>query len=145
MRKTHPIHMSSSQVLFLLLLLGGTLLFSCCKEKKTTSQTETPESTEIEFGQKHFDFGKLAEGEIVTHTFYFKNTGKENFVIKAIESGCGCTTVEYDKKPLAPGKEGKIEIAFNSSGRYGKQYKEISIFANLPKGKTTLTITADVN
>ena len=65
--------MSSSQVLFLLLLLGGTLLFSCCKEKKTTSQTGTPESTEIEFGQKHFDFGKLAEGEIVTHTFYFKN------------------------------------------------------------------------
>ena len=47
--------MSSSQVLFLLLLLGGTLLFSCCKEKKTTSQTGTPESTEIEFGQKHFD------------------------------------------------------------------------------------------
>ena len=86
--------MSSSQVLFLLLLLGGTLLFSCCKEKKTTSQTGTPESTEIEFGQKHFDFGKLAEGEIVTHTFYFKNTGKENFVIKAIESSCGCTTVE---------------------------------------------------
>jgi len=133
------------RTLFPLLLIGCTLLSGSCKEKKTAPQSETQGTTEIEFRQKHFNFGKLAEGEIVTHTFHFKNTGRENFVIKAIESGCGCTTVEYDKKPVPPGQEGKIEIAFNSSGRYGKQYKEISIFANLPKGKTVLTITADVN
>ncbi len=132
-------------VLVFSLLLGCTLLSVSCKEKKTKTQATTQGTTEIEFRQKNFNFGKLAEGEIVTHSFYFKNTGRENFVIKAIESCCGCTTVEYDKKPVPPGKEGKIEIAFNSSGRYGKQYKEIRIFANLPKGKATLTITADVN
>ncbi len=137
--------MKHLKTLFLSLLLGCALLSGSCKKKETAPQMKTQGTTEIEFRQKHFNFGKLAEGEIVTHAFYFKNTGGEDFVIKAIESGCGCTTVEYDRKPLPPGKEGKIEIAFNSSGRYGKQYKEISIFANLPKGKTTLTVTAEVN
>lgn len=136
---------TNSLTLFFLLLMGCALLGGSCKEKKNTRQTEPQGTTEIEFRQKNFNFGDITEGEIVTHTFYFKNTGKENLVIKAIESSCGCTTVGYDRKPVAPGKEGKIEIEFNSSGRYGKQYKEISIFANLSKGKTTLTITANVN
>lgn len=126
------------------LFLSGILIFSSCQKKASTPQKPAGSLTEIEFRQEHFNFGTLTEGEIITHIFYFKNIGKENFVIKAIETGCGCTTVEYDKKPVSPGKEGKIEIAFNSSGRYGKQYKEISIFANLPKGKATLTIAADV-
>ena len=48
------------------------------------------------------------------------------------------------KLPFAPGKEGKIEIAFNSEGRYGKQYKEIRIFANIPEKQVTLSFTATV-
>lgn len=124
-------------------------LFGCiiigCKEKKEPAPAGQPATTRIEIRQPHFNFGNLSEGEIATHCFRYKNTGQANFVIKAVESGCGCTTVKYDEEPLPPGKEGKIEIAFNSSGRYGKQYKEIRIFANLPEGETVLTITANVN
>jgi hypothetical protein len=61
-----------------------------------------------------------------------------------VETGCGCTTVNYDQKPISPGKEGKLEIVFNSSGRYGKQYKEIRIFANIPEKQVVLSITANV-
>ena len=114
-----------------------------CKEKKQT-QEQPAAGTKIEFKQNNFSFGEIAEGEIVTHSFYFKNIGEQNFVIKNIDSGCGCTTVNYDKTPLKPGKEGKIEIEFNSSGRYGKQYKEISIFANVPEKVITLKFTASV-
>ena len=39
---------------------------------------------------------------------------------------------------------GKIEIAFNSEGRYGKQYKEIRIFANIPEKQVILSFTATV-
>lgn len=117
------------------------VLFISCRDKKTT---ETTADTQIEWKQKTWDFGDLSAGEEVTHTFYFKNTGAHNLLIKNIETGCGCTTVSYDKTPIRPGKEGKIEIAFNSAGRYGKQYKEISIFANIPKKQTTLSFTANV-
>lgn len=117
------------------------VLFISCRDKKTT---ETTADTQIEWKQKTWDFGDMSAGEEVTHTFYFKNTGAHNLLIKNIETGCGCTTVSYDKAPIRPGKEGKIEIAFNSAGRYGKQYKEISIFANIPKKQTTLSFTANV-
>lgn len=118
-------------------LLGAT----ACREKKSSASAG---DTTIEWKQKIWDFGDITEGEEVSHTFHFKNTGEHHLIIKNIETGCGCTTVDYSKAPVAPGKEGKIEIVFNSAGRYGKQYKEISIFANIPQKQTTLNFIANV-
>jgi hypothetical protein len=61
-----------------------------------------------------------------------------------VEASCGCTTPKYDKKPIPPGGEGKIEVEFNSSGRYGKQYKVINIFANVPEKVIELKIIANI-
>lgn len=118
------------------------LSLSSCRNKPASSSS-IPD-TKTEWQSRSFDFGDITEGETVTHSFYFKNIGEQNFVIKNIDSGCGCTTANYDKAPVKAGKEGKIEIAFNSSGRYGKQYKEISIFANVPEKSIILTIIANV-
>ena len=126
---------------YLLLFIFFSLLISC--RGKSSSQENVPD-TQIEWKRKIWNFGDISEGEIVTHTWYFKNSGEHSLVIKNIDTGCGCTTVTYDKKPIEPGKEVKIEIAFNSAGRYGKQYKEISIFANIPEKQTTLSFTANV-
>lgn len=120
------------------------LLLTACKQDKKPANNTPAGETQIEFRHSSFDFGDMAEGEIITHTFYFKNTGKNNLIIKNIDPGCGCTTVDYEKAPLKPGKEGKLEIAFNSSGRYGKQYKEIRIFANVPEKEVTLKFIANV-
>lgn len=117
------------------------LLAYSCKEKGQTAQGA---ETSIEWTRKTWNFGEVKEGEEVCHTFYFKNTGSNNLLIKNVKTNCGCTTVNYDKAPISPGKEGKIEIAFNSRGRNGKQYKEISIFANIPEKQTTISITADI-
>ena len=114
------------QISYFLLFTFYLFLFSC-KEKQNSSVP--PADT---------------QGETVTHTFYFKNTGTQNLLIKNVETGCGCTTADYDKAPVRPGKEGKIEIAFNSEGRYGKQYKEIRIFANIPEKQVILSFTATV-
>ena len=75
---------------------------------------------------------------------HFKNTGTKSLVIHNVEASCGCTTPKYDKKPIPPGGEGKIEVEFNSSGRYGKQYKVINIFANVPEKVIELKIIANI-
>lgn len=100
--------------------------------------------TEIEFINPSYAFGKVTEGETVMHTFKFRNIGNENLIISNIDTGCGCTTAQYTTEPIAPGREGIVEIAFNSSGRMGKQYKEIRIFANVPKGVVSVVFTAEV-
>lgn len=123
---------------FILAILPA--LFSC-REKK---QTVPVEETRIELKEKNKDFGNITEGEKVSHTFHFKNTGSNNLIISKVETGCGCTAADYGKAPIPPGKDGKIEVVFNSAGRYGKQYKEISIFANIPGGRATLCFTANV-
>ena len=123
--------------------LLSVLSFGSCQNKSKQS-TDPQENTQIEFVQPAFNFGKITSGETVTHTYYFKNTGNHPLIIKSIQTSCGCTTADYPKEPIAPGKEGKLEIAFNSSGRYGKQYKEIRIFANVPEKVITLKFTADI-
>lgn len=130
-----------NKIALYLILFSLILLLFSCREKKNDVSTA---NTSIEWRAKSWDFGNLSRGEEVAHTFYFKNTGKHNLLIHKIETGCGCTTVDYDKAPVPPGKEGKIEIAFNSAGRYGKQYKEISIFANIPEKQDILSFTANV-
>lgn len=124
-----------------LLLFSFILLSFSCRDKKEASLAA---DTKIEWTKKVWDFGTISEGEEVAHTFYFKNTGDHQLLIKKIETGCGCTTANYSKAPIPPGKEGKIEITFNSAGRYGKQYKEIRIFANIPENQVTLSFTANV-
>lgn len=128
----------------ILILLLSLLIGVGCGNKKQGNTPEKLSDTEVSFTKTLHNFGDIAEGEVVSHTFHFKNTGKESFIIRNIVSGCGCTTVNYDKAPLPPGKEGKLEITFNSSGRYGKQYKEISIFANVPKKEIKLKYIANV-
>lgn len=136
------------------MFLGIVLICSCessNKKKQTEQQTSLSNSTndtntfaKFEAKEKTFNFGDIQEGEIVVHTFHFKNTGKKNLVILNVESSCGCTIPKYDKKPISPGEEGKIEVEFNSAGRFGKQYKVINIFANIPEKVVELKIIANI-
>ena len=89
------------QISYFLLFTFYLFLFSC-KEKQNSSVP--PADTRVEWIKKTWDFGNITQGETVTHTFYFKNTGTQNLLIKNVETGCGCTTADYDKAPVRPGK-----------------------------------------
>lgn len=111
-------------------------LFSCTSQNKENTGKELIKSdtitgkTEIEFDEEIHDFETLISGEIVITTFEFTNTGSHNLVIKNVESDCGCITVKFPKKPIKPGISGQIELEFDSSGMFGKQFKSIEIHAN---------------
>lgn len=76
------------------------------------------------------DFGSIPEGPQVTHFFEFTNTGKEPLVIQNVTASCGCTTPDWPKQPILPGKKGKIKVVYNTSGRVGPFNKEIFIQSN---------------
>ena len=98
----------------------------------------------IEFATTEHDFGKVIQGEVVTYSFKFKNTGKSDLVIANISAACGCTASEYPKDPVKPGEEKVIEVIFNSSGKQGFQNKTLTVAANTQPSNTTLTIKAQV-
>lgn len=66
-----------------------------------------------------FDFGNIKDGDIVQHTFKFKNTGKGPLTVAKVEASCGCTTPEWTKEVIPPGGEGKVVATFDSKGRGG--------------------------
>ena len=130
-------------------LLFAILCFAGCNNQKNNKKEQTKvqatKYTKIRSNKTIHDFGAMKEGEILAYTFYIENTGNINLIINNIETSCGCTIVKWKKRPIKPGKKRKIEVEFNSSGRYGKQYKVISIFANVPNKVYELIITAEVN
>ena len=115
-------------------------------EKKAADSTKEIKcgDPKFEFTKDFHKFGKISQGEIVACNFYYKNIGSSDLIISQVESSCGCTAVKWDKKPLAPGEVSKISVEFDSQGRYGKQYKVVTIFANVPQKEVELVITAEV-
>lgn len=77
------------------------------------------------------DFGEIAQGDKVEHTFRFKNAGNEPLIITNVQVTCGCTTPKgWARDPIQPGKSGELTIAFNTAGKFGKQNKVVTIVSN---------------
>ena len=90
------------------------------------------------------DFGSVIDGEKVSFSFHFTNTGKSDLLIRHAQATCGCTVPEWPKDPIAPGKDGFITVTFDSKGRIGMVHKTVTIIANTIPNTTTVTITGEV-
>jgi len=109
------------------------------------SPKEAEKMPVITFDNKTYDFGDVVEGERLTYSFKFKNTGKSNLIIYSSEATCGCTTSQPPKAPVRPGESGEIIVTFDSKGQKGKVNKRILVGANTYPSETILTITANVS
>ena len=98
----------------------------------------------FQFAEEEFDFGSITEGESVSHAFKFKNTGKSDLLISSASGSCGCTVPEWPKDPIPPGKEGVVNVRFNSEGKSGMQHKTITLVANTIPNSKVLTISGEV-
>lgn len=141
-----------------IIILAGVLAltFVSCKEnaKQKVNEENVAEAAErdeknsdfpvMTFTETDFDFGDINEGDVVEHTFSFKNTGNAPLVIVNATGSCGCTVPEWPKEPIAPGESGELLVKFNSNGKPNAQNKQVTITANTEKGKEIIKIKAMV-
>lgn len=66
----------------------------------------------------------------VEFRFPFKNTGKEAIEIRHIQSSCGCTVPQLQKKVYQPGEAGEITGSFDLKGRKGEQVSTLHVTTN---------------
>jgi len=108
------------------------------KPKKTTKTTKTTPKTaapfvasdkafDIKWDKTTHDFGTITEGSEVKTTYVLTNIGKEPVIITTHNVECGCTTPEYSKEPIMPGKSANIVVGFNSNGKNGQQNKNVTL------------------
>ncbi len=100
----------------------------------------------IAFDTLTFNFGTINQGDVVSHNFRFKNTGRSDLLIHKIKSSCGCTATAPESKVISKGKKSFIKATFNSRGKVGKQHKTITVITNDPDHpEVTLRVTGYVN
>jgi hypothetical protein len=99
----------------------------------------------IQFAEVKHDFGNVKEANgPVSHVFTFKNTGTAPLVIQNVETSCGCTSPEYTKEPVQPGKSGIVKATFDPSGRPNYFDKNLTVISNAENNRVGLNIKGNV-
>jgi hypothetical protein len=142
-------HSFMKKIIILYWILIIIFISGCGNGSGNNSSTSGSESnstgkSEIFFREYQYDFGKVAEGEKISHTFIFDNKGTANLIITSASTTCGCTVSKYNTKPIPPGTNGNLEVVFDTSGREGMQTKTITVKSNASKPVVLLKITAEV-
>lgn len=101
-------------------------------------------TTTIQFMEEEFNFGSIKQGEVVSHTFKFKNTGSEPLIITDAKASCGCTVPKKPNDPVAPGETGELVVEFNSAGKSGAQTKQVTVTANTNPPQSFIRIVSDI-
>ena len=68
-----------------------------------------------------------------------------DLIISGCTATCGCTVADYPRGRIAPGKDGYITVSFNSQGKTGQQYQEVTVSSNAQPGRYILKITAQIS
>ena len=98
----------------------------------------------MQFDTDNHDFGNVPEGTMATHEFKFKNTGNQPVVIANVQASCGCTTPDWTKTPVLPGKTGVIRAMYSSAGRPGVFNKTVTVTSNASEPSKVLSIKGSV-
>lgn len=107
------------------------LLFTQAAQAQV-SAVANPAGEKISMSEISFNFGKIPQGKPVTHIFLVTNTSTEAITLDNVQASCGCTTPEWDHKPIAPGATSEIKVGYNAQAE-GTFDKNITIFYD--KGK----------
>ncbi|RKY32477.1 MAG: hypothetical protein DRP74_02565 [Candidatus Omnitrophota bacterium] len=92
-----------------------------------------------------WDFGKVQEGEVLEHSFILQNDSQDTLNINSLNTSCGCTVSEVEKKSLAPGESTTINVIFNSKGYSGAVQQQVFVNTdNLENPVIKLTIKAEI-
>lgn len=105
------------------------------KTEESTARKKKPapkkkKRAKIKFGETTHKFGTIKTGDKVQHKFKFKNTGNAPLVIRNVDVSCGCTFPSYPFLPIEPGKEGEIDVTFDSKNKVGRQKPTITVVTN---------------
>lgn len=112
--------------------------------KSAQGYDDTAKMPVMTFDQDLHDFGRLSAGENISYSFHFRNTGSADLIISGCSATCGCTVASFPKERIAPGGEGYITVSFNSTGKTGQQYQEVTVVSNAQPARSKLKITAQV-
>ncbi len=110
------------------------------QEKKKSSLAPTT----VQLIDSVFDFGTIKEGDVVSFSYRFKNTGDKPLEVTNVMASCGCTVPEKPEEPIEPGQIGFIKVKFNSDRKPGEAHKTVTVESNANPEFPTLLLKGTV-
>jgi|AGTN01.2.fsa_nt_gi Protein of unknown function (DUF1573). len=118
------------------------MYLSLISEKEYTV-THPSRNTIVQIEQTEFNLGTLKQGNATTVTALIRNIGEVPLVILDTRASCGCTHIEFDKKPVVPGTSTEIQIRYNAEDT-GYFNKTVSIYGNTENSPIVLKLKGNV-
>lgn len=84
---------------------------------------------EIEVSTQEIDFGVLRHGVDTQQTVRIWNRGAEWLVIQHVQRSCGCTGIDWPRRPLLEGDSLDLTVGYDTK-RYGPFDKKLTILTN---------------
>ncbi len=109
------------------------------------AHTLAQEPSPLRFAAVEHDFGTIREQDgPVSHTFEFTNRGSSPVSIDRVVVSCGCTTPDYPKSPIQPGRSAKIMVTLDPRGMPGEFSKSVVVMSGGGKHRDFLIIKGNV-
>ena len=130
-------------ILTVALIFGG--IFSANAQWGKTSGTLSSNDTkeEIKFEKRTIDLGKIRQYGIYDVTFKLTNTGSKPIIITQAKGTCGCTQIDYPKRPISAGKTVKINVSYEAE-ELGKFFKTVTLTMNIEDSSQKVFIKGEV-
>ena len=125
-------------LVILFVSVAGFAQMASAELKETTSSAES-----VKWRMKTADLGKLQQGKPGTAVYEFTNTGKEVMLITGVQASCGCTSPEYSKDPILPGKTGFVKATYNAAN-VGTFAKTVTVTTSLSDQPMVLSLKGEV-
>lgn len=97
----------------------------------------------IIFDKLEHNYGTIQKGGDGNSVFTFTNKGQKPLVLSNVRASCGCTTPEWTKTPVSPGKTGIIKVKYNTN-LPGTFNKSITVTSNAVNSSVLLRIKGQV-
>ena len=105
--------------------------------------TQSSHNTQIEADRVEFDLGIIPKGEAKTVSVSIKNVGGSPFMIFDTRASCGCTHIEYEKKPVHPDSTTIVSITYNADDR-GYFNKTVSVYGNMDNSPLIIRLKGNI-
>lgn len=91
----------------------------------------------ITFDKTTIDYGTVSQNSDGHREYIVTNTGDKPLIVSNVVPSCGCTTPEWTKDPILPGKSGKIKVLYNTAIVAPFQ-KIIEVYSNDPQNSRSV-------
>ena len=130
-------------ILTVMIAFGGLMTASAQTPDVQPGTPVDPKAAEVKFEKETHDFGSIPQGTPATYEFVFKNTGKSPLIITNAAASCGCTTPDWTREPIKPGKTGTVKATYNAASP-GPFTKSVTVISNAKNSTVILYLKGDV-